>query len=617
MQYVGRQERMQERMRGAQRHQIEDVSFGFIVPVEPAAVDAPLPAAAPTPSKSTPVKSHSSPVQPSSAALDSRRKSQKSRASFANSSPLRNTRGGNDDFATQEDSDSDKGSVELDSRPVLGSTPTQPRRTSRMNQARVSEVRKSKVASIPEVPDGEDDTTAKPWVKPLDGTIEEELFEETMIGTAQKPRPRASIYDLPRNEADEALPKPVRWDEQHLSGHRDVAGQTEKEASLSSPPSARARTRQHHQFSSPAIRGEEVGESPADAPGSGTRRFVRISDAAQSSSRLQRLLAPRVVEPPIVISSASETSDDDLVDAAVPDSEEKPTGSSHQDRVPEREPSHPLNDSGENTDVETPSKTTKKGKKRAGNTGVKISLPHNPSSTPRDAEDDVGRGNSLAHPKARGRRGRPPRVTHPIQEEPNEDNEVEEAQEIDDVEAARRLGANKRTRPSRASTAEERTPEAEEQPEPKRRRRVVPASPAAQSQPQPKGRGRPKGTKGRPRAAEDKESRDPAVSIAVHRFQNSGRGAPATGGDAAALSNAIPHSKRSGVNVVDVLAQLCDDLITNEVHATKERAENLEAKAQRKQHNTKCMALEAFRLELRNRFMEHVSFPTYERHCAG
>ena len=617
MRYVGRQERMQERMRGAQRHQIEDESFGFIVPVEPAAVDAPLPAAAPTPSKSTPVKSHSSPVQPSSAALDSRRKSQKSRASFANSSPLRNTRGANDDFATQEDSDSDKGSVELDSGPVVRSTPTQPRRTSRMNQARGSELRKSKVASIPEVSDGEDDATTKPWVEPIDEAIEEELFEETMIGTAQKPTPRASIYDLPRNEADEALPKPVRWDEQQLSGHRDVAGQTEKEVGLSSPPSARARARLHHQFSSPAIRGEEVGESPADAPGSGARRFVRISDAAQSSSRLQRLIAPRVVEPPIVISSASETSDDDLVDDAVPDSEEKLASSSHRDRATEREPSHPPDDSAEHTDVETPSKTTKKGKERPAEIGTEVLLPRNPSSTLGDNEDNQGERNGLPRPKARVRRGRPPRVVRSIPEEPSEENEVDEAQEIDDVEAARRLGANKRTRPGRPSPVEERTPEAEEQPQPKRRRRVVPASPAAQSQPQPKGRGRPKGTKGRPRAAEDKESRDPAVSIAVHRFQNSGRGASVTGGAAAALSNVIPHSKRSGVNVVDVLAQLCDDLITNEVHATKERTENLEAKAQRKQHNTKRMALEAFRLELRNRFMEHVSFPMYGTHCAG
>src|SRR5262245_22261585 len=87
MWFIGRQERMQERMRGAQRHQIEDDSFGFILPVDPVAADALGSGDDATRSKSSPDKAHSSPTSHRRAPISSVGHPRRSGSDISHASP--------------------------------------------------------------------------------------------------------------------------------------------------------------------------------------------------------------------------------------------------------------------------------------------------------------------------------------------------------------------------------------------------------------------------------------------------------------------------------------------------------------------------------------------------
>ncbi|KAL1841618.1 hypothetical protein VTJ49DRAFT_6795 [Mycothermus thermophilus] len=238
------------------------------------------------------------------------------------------------------------------------------------------------------------------------------------------------------------------------------------------------------------------------------------------------------------------------------------------------------------------------------------------------------------------------------EEEEEEEEEQEQAEEVREEEVAQRLGTKRLRRSPRGLSPELGSGRVEESPAPptRRKRRQV-ASPAQQQQPAkrararqptkpqpppqpprqpspasspppqrqapPQQRAKPKAAgpqkkpvqkrKKKPAAAPSEDETEPpsgSVPVAVQRFAKPPRasagtdGSPTHGGE-------IPFSSRGGVNAVDVLSTLCEELIEAYLGKLEERGRAAEDATTRREHKTMYRALEAFREELRTRLLEH------------
>lgn len=203
--------------------------------------------------------------------------------------------------------------------------------------------------------------------------------------------------------------------------------------------------------------------------------------------------------------------------------------------------------------------------------------------------------------------------------------EIEEAEQIEETEAARRLGRKRPRRSIQAPTeADETEQQEEEQPAAKRRRRKPPQSPAIQQPPktrkekqqavavvQPprkspaKRKSRTAGPTGDQDELEVDEVKGGTFPITVQRFTKKVRHDGDDGVADILGSDTIPFASRAGVNAVDVLAQMCDELVGSFLSNLQEQGRAAADAAARREVKTMMRALEAFREELRTRLLEH------------
>lgn len=185
--------------------------------------------------------------------------------------------------------------------------------------------------------------------------------------------------------------------------------------------------------------------------------------------------------------------------------------------------------------------------------------------------------------------------------------EAEEAQEINDTDAALRIG-KKRPRRSESALSPELSPDSPGEKVVKRLRKAPPTktkSPAKQRQPKP-----PRAKPNKPAAPRKKKDEDTAgaVAIKIQRFtQPKPQADDDDSGDEDPLSSTIPYASRSGVNAVDVFAQMCEEIMGKSVEKIKEGIRTAEDTAVKKELRVKLLALQAFREEVRTRLLEHVS----------
>jgi hypothetical protein len=225
-----------------------------------------------------------------------------------------------------------------------------------------------------------------------------------------------------------------------------------------------------------------------------------------------------------------------------------------------------------------------------------------------------------------------PTEVEPVEEpEEPEEAEAEQAEEIDATEAARRLGRKRprRSIPVALSPADHEEPDDERELPAKRRRGRAPQSPAAQ-QP-PKTRREKKATaapshasrqqqqpkqpptkkrKSKPSApaGDEDELQGPTntVPITVQRFTKKAFFPNADNEPDILQSDRIPFAARSGVNAVDVLAQICEELVASYLATLTEQARDAAADAAaRRETKTMMRALTLFGEELRGRLLEH------------
>lgn len=296
----------------------------------------------------------------------------------------------------------------------------------------------------------------------------------------------------------------------------------------------------------PARAQEEVTESPTDAPGSGHRTRVSVLEASIASSRLQ----------------------DELEESSA---------------------------------IETPLPHIKRKRKReeeAANLAPHSSRKAIQVTSP--AEDELDE----LSPEQPERRGRRVAVEHSPELE--ERDEEEEAEAIGDEQAAILLRKNRGQRISRHVPEESPDLDSSEvarepvQKKQKRKPRPV-SSPAKQSHPKPlsmKSK-QQKSKKARIRVGSP-------IPVTVHRLTR----APLYEEDelhADILNAEIPRIKRSGVNAIDVLSQICREIIGARLDTLEDGCNRCEDPVLRREYKTKLRAVEAFGDELQTRLLEHVS----------
>ncbi|KOS21428.1 hypothetical protein ESCO_005001 [Escovopsis weberi] len=218
--------------------------------------------------------------------------------------------------------------------------------------------------------------------------------------------------------------------------------------------------------------------------------------------------------------------------------------------------------------------------------------------------------------------------------------------EAGEATEAPRISKKKRGRPPRQKSpelgsvsAEEKPQEEVEQPIPKRRRqdndrasrrqppviqraakpRSKPESPSQAQEDEGSGEEESQAKKTKPRrrrrakdADEDGEGGgDGMIEVTVQRFvHHKRRGDDGDGDDddeADPLHADIPFANRGGESVVDALAQVCDEIITSTLAQFRETAADATSDvAKKKECRIKMRAIEAFREELNSRLLSHV-----------
>ncbi|KAI8281304.1 hypothetical protein K4K60_004235 [Colletotrichum sp. SAR11_57] len=176
-----------------------------------------------------------------------------------------------------------------------------------------------------------------------------------------------------------------------------------------------------------------------------------------------------------------------------------------------------------------------------------------------------------------GRRQPEPEPESLVEEqEPSQDPDESVAEEVDANEAAQRLGRKRPRRSPRGPSAEQDSTlvdEDNEDPLPKRRKKQTHASPAKQRQ--------------------------------VQRFTTKKTQPEGDDDDADILNSDIPFTSRGGVNTVDVLTTMCEEVLGTSLETLKEGMRNAEDAATKKERRVQMRALEAYQEELRNRFLQH------------
>jgi len=238
---------------------------------------------------------------------------------------------------------------------------------------------------------------------------------------------------------------------------------------------------------------EEVGESPADAPGSGRRQRVRVHDntaAIGSSTLLQR-----------VLEELDETVDDEPASSPL-------TRKSYDSRQQAAKASRTTTPA---ASVPSPRRTRRSPRLSGGSVVAETeevresSPPRLASSVAEASEEEIPDDEPIPEPDVEeeeeaGEEPEEVSVEQPAVEEPEE--EQEEAQPIEDAEAAKRIGKKRPRRslatpgsPDLSSGAVRGEEEAQaEEPQPaakRRRRREQAASPAQQQQPKTKPKSKP------------------------------------------------------------------------------------------------------------------------------
>ncbi|KAK1972235.1 AT hook domain-containing protein [Colletotrichum sublineola] len=330
----------------------------------------------------------------------------------------------------------------------------------------------------------------------------------------------------------------------------------------------------------------EVEESPLDAPGSGRRRTIATSSALASSARLQQALSPGDNETETVPISSPLERKVRRNTAGTRSSRGSRNSAASADDGP--------GDTSPDQTVRSPRKTG----------SPELSYRH-------DAELEELTA-PVSEPASPDLEPEPEMIVEEVHEV-ERDHEESLAEEMSTNETAQRIGRKRpRRSPKPASPEPDSTIDDEDhdEPLPKRRRKQAQKSPAKQKQGRPKGTSKakdvsPKAATKRKKKKQGADGAGESVTIPVQRFTKRMQVAEGDEDDADVLNMDIPFAGRSGVNTVDVLTQVCDEVIETSLDTLKEGVRNAQDKSSKREYQVQFRALEAYQEELRNRLLQH------------
>ncbi|KAJ0162251.1 hypothetical protein CTA2_4857 [Colletotrichum tanaceti] len=338
----------------------------------------------------------------------------------------------------------------------------------------------------------------------------------------------------------------------------------------------------------------EVEESPLDAPGSGRRRTVTTSSAVASSAKLQQALSPGENETePIPISSPLERKA-----RRNTNNTRRSTLSSRGSREPAASEDGGLNEPSPGRDNRVLERTI--SPELSYHIDAALAEPTEPVDEPPPVP--------IFRPRLAQGLETEPVVEGEPEPEPEPEHDESVAEEVNANEAAERLGRKRpRRSPRRPSPEPDSTnvDEEQEEPLPKRRRKQSQKSPTKQKQGRPKASSKAKHSPTKRKKKQGADGTEESITIPIQRFTKRVPVAEGNDDDPDVLNLDIPFAARGGVNTVDVLTQMCDEIIEASLDTLKEGVRNATDKATKREHQVQFRALEAYREELRIRLLQH------------
>ncbi|KAH7313661.1 hypothetical protein B0I35DRAFT_480333 [Stachybotrys elegans] len=411
----------------------------------------------------------------------------------------------------------------------------------------------------------------------------DELPEPPQEPIQQDERTDPTLLDQPSPDADSAASSRSRQsvpDQPDEANSEPSAAESPPQPSSPPPPEPRRRSSQR-------LAVEEIAESPLDARAALSRIDIPTSGVLGSSNRLQDVLSTDGPGP---------ASSSPLIRKV-----RRSMGAASSRAARQSRPEETME---EEADEPSPEKTAS----IHSHQGDELSSPEDEADESRISNHAEPQGADETEEEEEGEQAEEPEVYNGEETE----EEQEEAEEIGVDEAAERIG-RKRRRVSQSRLSPElgssmMEESAIEESAPKRRRGKPTKSPVIQKQPAPrktqpaaaKSKG-PKSKTSKPRRRSE-DGEDPTIEITVQGFvHNKKREDDASD----TLVAAIPFANHSGESVVDVLAQVCEEVIATALTQFQQAAAEAPDAAKKKEARVKIRAVEAYREELSTRLLEH------------
>ncbi|KAL3418537.1 AT hook domain-containing protein [Phlyctema vagabunda] len=606
-----RQDRLQQRLRGAQRREIKDVDFGLFLP-PPSLAPPPTPFKAPEveqPSQAQPVTQSQPEVTPQPTRRSPRRSPSQARIS-------RNPSFGSTS-AFDANTSAKRRKLEVDDAA----------RTSSSRSSRSAQPPRADIYDIPQDPVEPD--VSRQSIPPTQ-RAESAILEQgpTIIESGtdttdnnvvmQEGSSRELPLRLQVQSESEEVPDIIRDGSIDAEEVESVVRVTrnKRKRSVESPAesSQEQPRRQSARISDASISSEDQAQPLSQKP---RRQSGRVSDVSidpepltQPLSQKPRRRSGRVIE----ISSSLEVQAQPLSQQprrrSARVSDIVSTGELSVEQSPEesRRRSPRVND--DPSTVETPAEPSSEQSQRRStriSDATIVAEPVSPAA-PEPEPQTQPRG------KKRGRKPKLHSAASPIitlqfakevpeAEVPEGIEESEEAEEIEDVEAATLLKKNRNSRrisggvPEPGSQEEISSPRLLTHKKPRGKNRPV-ASPQQQRQP------KTKASKTRRPETQKRQRLGSPIPVIVHRLTERPQYSDSES-DAEILNAEIPFAHRKGVNPIDVLSQFCDEVITSALETLESGIEKAEEAATKREYKTKWRAVEEFGREVQNRLIEH------------
>lgn len=443
------------------------------------------------------------------------------------------------------------------------------------------------------------------------------LDHDEMDEDEPTPRARRIRSTQPSSSARSTIPMIIEEDEDELENlppHPDAIS-----AALLQSPSARR--------SEKTI--EEVAESPADAPGSGKRRRVPVSETMSSSIKLMGVISsddgiPMPSSPLVnklrrsdaassrrsaatvygqeASNLADELSSDGFPQQAEIEEDELMEASNLvieestmlQEEEEEEDDQEQEQENAEESEEETPKPLKTKRTRR-----------------PREPSPELG-SQPLEDIQEESEPEPESEIQQELEPEPESDPEPERREETEDEAAVEEETVlptppkRKRGRPSKSPTIQK---QPTIKPKPVKPRKRVQARPEDINDENEEPRPQPKKAKTKKRHSDQSENDGGMIEITVQRFVNLKKRSNEDD-DLDPLQNETAFMNHGGESVIDVFAQVCDEVISTTLEQLQEVSANAEDLAKKKEYRIKTRAIEAYREELKSRFLQHVCLIT-------